>query len=60
MKFRIRKWKVSLTVVNDIRGIRGSVTKFVPSWRIKQIIDGAIEEWRDLEAKHVKMKKVGK
>lgn len=60
MKPRLRKWKVTLIVVNDIRGFGGSLTKLVPGWRIKQIIKEAIDEWRDLESKSVKIKKGGK
>jgi hypothetical protein len=53
-----QSWEVTMTVVNDIRGINGTLTRLVPKKRIKDIIRDEINNWRDLEARHIKLKKV--
>jgi hypothetical protein len=58
MKPKKRTWKVTLTVVNDIRGIGGSLTKLISGRRLKFIISDEINNWRDLEAKNIKVEKV--
>ena len=56
-KAKIRKWTVTLTVVNDIRGMHGSLTKCTSGARIKEIIRDEINNWRDLRAKNIVVKK---
>ncbi len=50
MKEMKRTWKVTLTVVNDIRHIHGSLTRLIPGARIKEIIRDEIDNRRDLKA----------
>jgi len=60
MKVKKRVWKVTLTVVNDISWMgkrRGTLTKLVTGWRIKDIIRDEIDSWRDLKVKKIKAKK---
>jgi hypothetical protein len=61
VKAKKRTWKVTLTVVNDIswmRPRRGTLTKLVSAWKIKDIIRDEVDNWRDLKAKNIKVKKV--
>ena len=60
MASRVKKWKVSLTVVSDIGVHPGTLTKHAAAWRIKEIIRDEIDNWRDLTAKNIVVKKAGR
>jgi hypothetical protein len=60
VKAKKRVWKITLIVVNDISWMgkrRGTLTKLVTGWRIKDIIRDEIDSWRDLKVKKIKAKK---
>lgn len=52
--------KVTMTICNDISGISGTLTRLIPTERIKQIISDEVNNWRDLKVEDIKVEVPGR